>query len=253
MNLHWINPHQKDAAFPDPEKALQEPNGLLAIGGDLSEARLLNAYRNGIFPWYNPEEPILWWSPDPRTVFEFDRLHVSRSLQRALRREDYRVTLDQDFASVIRACGAPRKGQPGTWLSDDMIDAYCALHQAGHAHSIEVWREEKLIGGLYGIALGGCFFGESMFSRASNGSKIALVWLCRQLQAWDFDFLDGQVSSPHLQRMGASIWPRRQFLERLKLATEKPGRIGRWSLEIDHAAAGRRFATENSGKANVTA
>ena len=236
MTLHWMNPHEPDAEFPDPELALSEPNGLLAIGGDLSVERLLKAYSSGIFPWYNPEEPILWWSPDPRTVFEFDKLHISRSLLRAIKRADYTVTLDTAFESVIRACAAPRGKFTGTWLSADMIKGYLDLHEAGYAHSIEIWRDEQLIGGLYGLSLGRAFFGESMFSRASNGSKLALVWLCRQLDAWGFEFLDGQVASPHLQRMGAQTWSRRQFLSRLKVAISESDRVGKWTLEIDPPA-----------------
>lgn len=230
--LHWLNPSQPDEPFPDAENALEEPNGLLAIGGDLSTRRLLRAYHEGIFPWYNPDEPILWWSPDPRTIFAPDQIHVARSLRRDLRRQDYAVTLDRAFHAVIDLCAAPRRHQRGTWLGEDMRRAFCGLHAIGHAHSIEVWRKHALIGGLYGIALGRAFFGESMFSRAPNGSKIALIHLARQLGVWGFELIDGQVGSPHLYRMGAFDVPRTAFRQRLRHALAFPAMPPRWRFDI---------------------
>ncbi|MBY4677858.1 leucyl/phenylalanyl-tRNA--protein transferase [Marinobacterium arenosum] len=198
--------------FPTPDQALDEPNGLLAFGGDLSEQRLLNAYRHGIFPWYSPGDPIMWWSPNPRCVLFPDQLHLSRSLRKALRRREYRVTLDQNFAAVMQACAEPRRGEPGTWISRDMLQAYCQLHRAGWAHSVELWQQEQLVGGLYGIAMGRLFFGESMFSRQRDASKIAFAWLVEQLREWGYALVDCQVSSPHLMSLGAREIPRQQFL-----------------------------------------
>lgn len=236
LHLPWLDPARPDQPFPSPAQALPDPNGLLALGGDLSPPRLLNAYRAGIFPWYSQGEPILWWSPDPRCVFRPSAIHVSRSLSKALRRKDYSVTLDHDFEAVIHACAMDRKGQRGTWLCPEMITAYIRLHHEGWAHSAEVWRQGKLVGGIYGLALGHAFFGESMFSHASNGSKLALVWLARQLAAWDFTLLDGQVGSPHLYTLGAVDLPRSGFLRELKHALAQPDRQGRWHFELDKAA-----------------
>ncbi len=230
--LHWLNPSLPDEPFPDTDSALDEPNGLLAIGGDLSTARLLRAYRNGVFPWYNPDEPILWWSPDPRTIFVPDQIYISRRLRRTLRRHDYAVTLDRSFRAIIDLCAAPRRRQHGTWLGENMRRAFRELHRLGYAHSIEVWREGKLIGGLYGLALGRAFFGESMFSRAPDGSKIALVHLARQLDKWGFRFIDGQVGSQHLYRMGAFDVPRTAFRETLRRALSFPPLPARWEFDI---------------------
>ncbi|HXG29293.1 MAG TPA: leucyl/phenylalanyl-tRNA--protein transferase [Nevskiales bacterium] len=232
LRLPWLDPSRPEQDFPPVEQALTEPNGLLALGGDLSPVRLLNAYRHGIFPWYSAGEPILWWSPDPRCVFRPGSLHVSRSLRKALSRNDYTVTLDQAFETVVRACAAPRAGQRGTWLLPEMINAYLRLHHEGWAHSCEVWRKRELIGGIYGLSLGRVFYGESMFSRASNGSKIALIWLARQLTAWDFVLLDGQVGSPHLYTLGAIDLPRRSFVQTLGTACQQPDRRGLWRFDI---------------------
>lgn len=214
--IPWLHPLRID--FPPVNEALEDPNGLLAAGGDLSAERILAAYRQGIFPWYNPDEPILWWSPDPRCVLFPDELHVSRSLRKAARRGDYRLTLDTAFERVIQSCAAPRGGQPGTWISADMQHAYCRLHLLGHAHSVELWREGALVGGLYGIALGGVFFGESMFSTQSNASKIAFVHLVEQLKEWGYAMIDCQVYSDHLASLGAREIPRRQFIDKLRTA-----------------------------------
>jgi leucyl/phenylalanyl-tRNA---protein transferase len=232
LRLPWLDPATPDQPFPPLARALKEPNGLLALGGDLSPVRLLNAYRNGIFPWYSAGEPILWWSPDPRCVFSPTHIHVSRSLHKALKRKDYSVTLDTAFEAIIQACAEPRQGQRGTWLSAEMRTAYIRLHHLGFAHSVEVWRDGCLVGGLYGIALGGAFFGESMFSRARNGSKLALVWLARQLAAWGFTLLDGQVASPHLYSLGAMDISRQQFMQSLAEALAQPDRTAPWAFEI---------------------
>lgn len=211
--LYWLGNGRVANTFPDPNLALREPDGLLAAGGDLGIARLLDAYRRGIFPWYSDGQPILWWSPDPRTILTPDAIHVSRSLRRTLAKEIYRCTSDRAFADVIRACAAPRPGGAGTWLGDEMIEAYLALHHAGHAHSIEAWHQGELAGGLYGIAIGRVFFGESMFARRSDASKAALVHLAERLRQWDYRLIDCQVDSPHLRSLGARPLPRVEFLD----------------------------------------
>lgn len=232
IRLHWLDPADPTQAFPPIHLALTEPNGLLAVGGDLSAERLLRAYAQGIFPWYNPEEPILWWSPDPRTVLSPDGMHVSRSLQRAIGRGNYAVTMDRCLGPVLDACAAPRRSGAGTWLGPDMRRAYLRLHQLGYAHSVEIWRDGILIGGLYGVAIGACFFGESMFSRATDASKLALYWLCQQLQAWNFQLIDCQVASAHLQRLGAVEISRERFRNRLRQAVNQAGRTGHWQFDI---------------------
>lgn len=210
------------ATFPAPEYALKEPNGLLAFGGDLSPARLLAAYRRGIFPWFNPGEPILWWSPNPRCILRPTELHVSRSLAKQMRKGAYSASLNLAFADVITACAAPRHDQAGTWLSDQMQHAYRRLHQMGYAHSFEVWRDNQLIGGLYGISLGRCFFGESMFHRADNGSKMALVALSRHAQRHGINMIDCQITNGHLLSMGAREVPRGEFLGSLIELVQAP-------------------------------
>lgn len=231
--IYQLDAHDPAEPFPDPALALHQPNGLLAIGGCLSPIRLLNAYRAGIFPWYDPEQPILWWSPDPRTVFATDHIHVSRRLGRQIRKADYAVTLDRAFRAVIGQCAKlPRPGQAGTWLGEDMRAAFTTLHHFGHAHSVEIWRNGRIVGGLYGVALGGVFFGESMFSAERNASKLALAHLADQLAAWNFPLLDGQVGSPHLYRMGAFDLPRAAFLELVSRGRSRPLRPGRWQFDI---------------------
>lgn len=216
--------------FPPPEEA---EDGLLAVGGDLRPQRLLLAYAMGIFPWYGEDDPILWHSPDPRCVLPLDGMHVSRSLARTLRRGTYRVTLDREFAAVIDACAqAPRPGQGGTWITPEMRDAYVEMHRLGVAHSVETWRAGELVGGMYGISLGAVFFGESMFSSATDASKVALATLVAQLRRWEFELFDCQVASEHIERLGAVEWPRARFLEALTEALTKPTRRGRWTLEI---------------------
>lgn len=237
MSIYWISPTDNTCRFPPVEEALQAPNGLLAAGGDLSSTRLINAYRNGIFPWYSAGEPILWWSPNPRTVIFPAHLKVSRSLRRTLKRGEFHVTLDTQFRQVMEACAAPRKLDAGTWISAEIIDAYCRLHEMGIAHSVEVWKGHELVGGLYGIALGQVFFGESMFSRVTDASKVALVHLVRQLERWGYTVIDGQVSSPHLYTLGAEDISRAAFITLLQEeatdAAEPLGQPGFWQLDAD--------------------
>lgn len=219
-----------DLRFPPPQLAAKE--GLLAVGGDLRPERLLLAYRMGIFPWYAADEPILWWSPDPRLLLYPAEVRVSRSLRRTLRKGAFEVTMDRAFAQVIEACARVRrpKGE-GTWIVPEMIAAYIDLHREGHAHSVEVWQAGALAGGLYGVSLGRCFFGESMFSRVTDASKVALVHLAVQLARWDFAFIDCQVKTAHLVRLGARELPRRLFLAQLAKAVGRPGLQGKWSLD----------------------
>lgn len=221
-----------DLRFPPVDQAT--PKGLLAIGGDLRPARLLEAYRHGIFPWYDEGQPILWWSPDPRAVLLPDRLHVPRSLEKTLRQRHFTVTLDQRFTDVMRQCAGPRRQYPegGTWITPAMIEAYTTLHELGYAHSVEAWRDGILAGGLYGVALGGAFFAESMFSHADNASKVALASLVRRLHAWNFQLIDCQQSSPHVMRFGAEDMARRLFIERLRAALTMPDRRGPWQGDL---------------------
>ncbi|HEY8038916.1 MAG TPA: leucyl/phenylalanyl-tRNA--protein transferase [Polyangiaceae bacterium] len=214
-------------AFPPPEHAVE---GLLAVGGDLSPARLLLAYRSGIFPWYGEGLPILWHSPDPRCVMPLDRVHVGRSLRRVITKGTYTVRYDGAFERVIRACrSTPRPGQDGTWITDDMERAYRRLHEMGYAHSVEAWESGELAGGLYGVSLGRMFFGESMFSWRPDASKVALVALAGRLRGWGFSFIDAQVPTPHTLAMGAEEWPREVFLERLAEELTHPTRKGSWA------------------------
>ena len=201
--------------FPSPHRALNEPNGLLAIGGDLSPPRLLQAYHNGIFPWYGAHQPILWWSPDPRGVMEPASLHISRSLHKRLRRQDVEVWINRHFMEVVRACAAPRRESYDTWITDELMESYQQLHQLGHAHSIEVWQQDELIGGLYGISVGRLFCGESMFYRQPDASKIALVALCRHFAHNGGELIDCQMQTEHLLSLGAQEWPRAHYLKRL--------------------------------------
>lgn len=209
-----------ESGFPPTELALDYPQGLLAAGGDLSPARLINAYRQGIFPWYSDEQPILWWSPAPRCVIYPSSVHISRRLRRRFNQGRYTVTADKAFAAVISACAQPRDDQDGTWITADMEDAYIRLHDLGVAHSVEVWEEDNLIGGIYGLALGRVFFGESMFSNSVDASKIALVALSKQLEHWGFNLLDCQISNSHLLSMGAVEISRAEFNQHLAGAAE---------------------------------
>jgi len=219
------------AFFPPVETALAYPNGLLAMGGDLSMARLLDAYRHGIFPWFNPGEPILWWSPDPRMVLVPGEVRVTRSLARRLRNGGFELRVDTAFAEVMRACAAPREGAGGTWISPEMVAAYSRLFDAGYAHSVETWRDGALVGGLYGVAIGRMFYGESMFSRAADASKVALVRLARQLQQWEFGLIDCQMETPHLASLGARTLPRAEFTARLAELVNLPHHPGPWRFD----------------------
>ena len=228
------------APFPDPATALDEPDGLLAFGGDLEPQRLLSAYRGGIFPWYSAGQPILWWSPDPRMVVTPADLHISRRDRRMLRGTPWTVTADRSFDAVLASCaGSPRRGQHGTWITHDMALAYSAMHRLGHAHSVEVREQGNLIGGIYGIAIGRIFFGESMFGHRSGASKLAIAALAAQLQQWQFELLDGQVESAHLARLGFAPIPRETFIERCRSACRQPGPSGHWT-----EAFGERLAAD---------
>jgi leucyl/phenylalanyl-tRNA---protein transferase len=222
-------------AFPPPDLA---EDGLLAVGGDLRPERLLTAYSQGIFPWYEDGLPILWHSPDPRMVLRAEDLHVPRSLAKTMRRRPYQVTLDSAFRDVVGACAATaRPGQEGTWITAEMIEAYVVLHRLGFAHSVEAWRGDELVGGLYGVSLGAVFFGESMFSRAPDASKVAFVTLVRDLARRDIRLIDCQVHTEHLARFGATEWPRARFLKALAIALRNPTRKGKWRLGATPAAA----------------
>jgi len=234
MNMFVLS--ASDLRFPPVD--LSSPEGLLAMGGDLRAERLLEAYRHGIFPWYSEGQPILWWSPDPRAVLLPDKLKVSRSLRKSLRRGEFEVVLDTCFTEVVRRCAAPRPQFPqgGTWITPEMLHAYVHLHELGYAHSVESRRDGELVGGLYGVALGGVFFGESMFSHATDASKVALVHLVRQLQAWGFRLIDCQLPSPHLASLGAEEIRRHRFLDRLAEALRLPQRQTRWQFDAGFSA-----------------
>ena len=227
--IPWLPP---EPHFPPLHTALSEPNGLLAVGGDLEPQRLLAAYQRGIFPWYGPDEPILWWSPDPRMVLFPSRIKISRSLAKTLRNADYEVRCDSQFAAVMAACAAPREGAGGTWISAAMQAAYLRLYQLGHAHSVEVWRGGSLRGGLYGVAIGAVFFGESMFSTMRDASKIALAHLCRHLEQQAYAVIDCQMNTPHLATLGAGEIARSEFADLLERHTGSHANVyqapGRW-------------------------
>jgi leucyl/phenylalanyl-tRNA--protein transferase len=213
--------------FPPPSHA---EDGLLAVGGDLSPARLLLAYRSGIFPWYGEGLPILWHSPDPRCVFVIERIHIGRTLRRAIAKRVYEVRFDTAFERVIDACRTtPRPGQDGTWITDEMMQAYVELHRLGYAHSVESWRDGELVGGVYGVSLGRMFFGESMFAHATDASKVALVSLAARLAKWDFRIIDSQVPTPQTLALGAEEWPRDAFLDVLAAEVAEPTRRGSWT------------------------
>jgi leucyl/phenylalanyl-tRNA--protein transferase len=227
MSIPWLT---EDDPLPPVEQALRRPNGLLAAGGGLSIGRLVAAYKAGCFPWYSQGEPVLWWSPDPRMILVPAELHVPRSLGRRLRRGDFRVTADLAFADVIAGCAEPRD-DGGTWITSEMVAAYERLHAAGHAHSIEAWEQGVLVGGLYGVALGRAFFGESMFTRVPDASKVAFVRLVRALEAWRFGIIDCQMRTDHLARFGAREIPREDFLGRVAALVGEPGPPSPWRLE----------------------
>ncbi len=233
MRLPWLDPRDDNQPFPAPDNALSEPEGLLAAGGNLSPRRLLRAYRLGIFPWYSSGQPILWWSPDPRLVLFPETVNISRSLRKTLKKKIFTVTTDTVFPAVIAACAAPRDADGGTWITPEMSLAYERLHRLGHAHSIESWYEGELVGGLYGVAVGRVFYGESMFSTVSDASKVALAALAVQLRRWQFTLIDCQVRTEHLVRMGAVEIPRTSFLQLLERYCIQPGRDGRWRFDDD--------------------
>lgn len=242
LEITWLDRTQPNQAFPALHNALEEPNGLLAAGGCLSTQRLYNAYQHGCFPWFNEGEPLLWWSPNPRAVLPLTALHIPRSLRKSLRKHPYHLTLDQAFPQVIQQCATIRRtGNPGTWITNQMQQAYCQLHQAGFAHSIELWDQQTLVGGVYGVSLGKAFFGESMFSYVPNASKIALVTLAKQLQRWQFDFIDCQLSSPHLTHLGAQTMSRVTFKQRLDHATQHPDHTGQWQLDQDLSCSSEQY------------
>ena len=238
MPVYLLGP---EIVFPPVEEA---EHGLVAIGGDLSCERLLHAYSSGIFPWYSEGEPILWHSPDPRFVLTHGTFRVPKSLARVIRSGRYRVTMDTAFDDVVEACAStPRAGQQGTWITEDMKTAYTELHRRGFAHSVEAWHVEgtegndELVGGLYGVSIGGAYFGESMFSHASDASKVAFVALVRQLLAWDINLIDCQIETEHLARFGATSWPRERYLARLTDAVHRStrqghrGQLGQWRFD----------------------
>ncbi len=226
--LTLLDPDDPRQPFPPPAEALEEPNGLLAVGGDLSPKRLLQAYRLGIFPWYNPGEPILWWSPDPRLVLFPERLKVSRSLRKVLRRGEFQVSFDRAFEAVIDGCAAPRPYETETWITPEMRAAYVTLHRLGHAHSVECWYRGELAGGLYGVAIGQVFYGESMFYRRSDASKVAFVTLVEHLRRWRYRLIDCQVHTRHLQRFGAEEIPRARFTALLRRHCDEPCDLQAW-------------------------
>jgi leucyl/phenylalanyl-tRNA---protein transferase len=232
QGMRWLGPPGSAIRFPDPSSALSWPNGLLAAGGDLSPERLLAAYRLGIFPWYETGQPILWWCPDPRAVIFPGELHVSRRLRRFLAPGPFEASFDREFAAVLEGCARMDAPGLGTWITPEMMDAYAALHALGHAHSVEVWSDDELVGGLYGVAVGRVFFAESMFSRVSNASKAAMVFLVRKLRADGYRLMDCQLPSRHLETMGARTIPRKEFLALLavSLSAAPPGNGG-WSRE----------------------
>lgn len=228
MPIYWLDP--QNLAFPPSE--LATPEGILAVGGDLSAERLLEAYRQGIFPWFSEGDPILWWTPDPRFVLYPGELRVAKSMRPYFNQKKFDVSLDRNFPAVIRACQqCYRPGQGGTWITEEMRRAYIELHELGYAHSVEVWKEGELVGGLYGIALGKVFFGESMFAKASNASKFGFISLVRQLQSWGFTLIDCQQETPHLASLGARAIPRRDFLKHLAENPLNETRMGPWSFE----------------------
>jgi leucyl/phenylalanyl-tRNA--protein transferase len=232
--IRWLGPTDP---FPPVDAALLEPNGLLAAGGDLTPARLLDAYRRGIFPWSADDEPILWWCPDPRMVLFVEELHVSRSLRKRLRSGVMTVTADRAFEEVIAGCAGPREDSDGTWITPAISDAYGTLYRLGHAHSVETWMDGALVGGLYGVSIGRMFFGESMFARASDASKVALACLARQLQRWGFQLIDCQMSTAHLASLGAREIPRGEFVARVHALSGQPPVKGPWSFDPDILAS----------------
>jgi leucyl/phenylalanyl-tRNA--protein transferase len=230
-SVTWISADDPPEAFPDVNRAFDVPDGLLAAGGDLSEPRLLYAYSHGIFPWYSDGQPILWWSPDPRCVIRPPGLHISRRTRRSLMNGGFAVTFNAAFDDVLENCALDRPGQDGTWITDEMRLAYQDLHRSGWAHSVEIWHGNELAGGLYGLSIGRVFFGESMFTAMSNGSKAAMLALCRILEQEDFELLDCQVESPHLLSLGAELMPRTAFSATLASGCNPAGKFANWPAQ----------------------
>jgi leucyl/phenylalanyl-tRNA--protein transferase len=228
--LNVLSPNR--VAFPPPETALKNPDGLLAVGGELTPEWLMTAYAGGIFPWFEDDSsPILWWCPDPRAVLKPQELKVSRSLGKRIRNAGFRVSMDSAFPDVVTGCAQPRAYSEDTWITHSMVDAYCELHAMGYAHSVEVWLDEQLVGGLYGVSLGRMFFGESMFATEKDASKVAFYHLARQLQAWDFNLIDCQIMNDHLASLGATLQRRSDFLKLLADNQHQPTRQGNWSFD----------------------
>ena len=223
----WLQKTDLPEALPPTSRALTEPNGLLAVGGDLSPEWLVHAYRRGVFPWYSAEQPILWWAPDPRAILLPAEFRVSRSLARSIRNRGYATRIDEAFEAVVEACAGPRRGGTGTWITDDMRDAYVELYRRGLAHSVETWQENKLVGGLYGVAIGRVFFGESMFTKERDASKVALARLTRECLRLDVALIDCQLPSPHLTSLGSRNLPRREFEQRLAGLIDAEARLWR--------------------------
>ena len=236
MSLPWLEP-DAEPAFPPVETAMTDPDGLLAAGGKLSPAWLVTAYSQGIFPWFEVGQPVLWWSPDPRLVIYPERVKISRSMRKLIRKQPYLITMDSNFAAIIHSCKSERANATGTWITDEMQAAYIRLHEFGLAHSIEVWAGSAIVGGLYGVALGKVFFGESMFSRQANASKIALIALALQLQRWQFGLIDCQVSSQHLLSMGAEAISRHNFCVQLRDLAAHDLQPGPWKFDDDFQLA----------------
>ena len=233
-SLILLDPHASDEPFPPVEMAWDEPNGLLAFGGDLSPTRLINAYQSGIFPWYNPDEPIYWWSPDPRAVLYPQKIRISLSLRKTLRNKGYRISFDQDFSKVIQSCAAPRMNSAGTWITNEMCLAYIRLFEQGIAHSVEVWNSEnELVGGLYGVVTGGVFSGESMFSKERDTSKIAFVALAWHMKNWGYSLIDCQIENPHLMSMGSENISRKEYMTILRTSKAFSHSGWKYNSEID--------------------
>ncbi|MCK5728140.1 MAG: leucyl/phenylalanyl-tRNA--protein transferase [Methylococcales bacterium] len=228
MELIQLNPYDPSQAFPSLENALTEPDGLLAVGGCLSVKRLINAYKNGIFPWYNPDEPILWWSPNPRLIVTPDRLKISRSLAKVIRQQRFELSINRAFSLVIKSCRSSREKAEGTWISEEMMHAYQQLHHQGVAHSVEAWSQGQLVGGLYGVAIGQVFFGESMFHTQTNASKVVFVHLIQLLQQWGYQLIDCQVHSDHLVSLGAYEIDRNHFIRQLNTYCNQPPLPSAW-------------------------
>ncbi|MEM8844530.1 MAG: leucyl/phenylalanyl-tRNA--protein transferase [Pseudomonadota bacterium] len=236
INLPWLDPRDPHYPFPSAEDALDSPEGLVAAGGDLSPTRLLRAYREGLFPWYEEDQPILWWSPNPRGILYPKKFIAHKSLLRTLKRKNWKVTYDEAFQNVMIACSEPRSYSRGTWITQDMIHAYCHLHQLNHAHSFEVWNEyDQLIGGIYGISIGAIFFGESMFSRETDTSKVALLYLSAYLDHWRYQLVDTQLPSDHLKSLGGEQLARNEYLNQLALHTQQAASNTAWQkgLKLD--------------------